>query len=190
MATAAVPSYAEVQATRRKNASVLASKALGDPASQPSILNLAEEPAPPKSRRRRLIERLPNILLVASSAVIASAALLLCADSVGAAMKENQIYVSFVAAWMSRATSAAGWVLLFSVVLVVGDGLLIWRLARNKDSPPGLLPWAAIAITAAQAAAHHAWKQLPGAFLPQHSRLKPEFPLSRYRELHFPCSSS
>lgn len=162
MATPGIPSYAEVQATRRKNASVLASKVLGDPASQPSILNLAEEPAPPKSRRRRFIERLPNTLLVASSAVAVSAALLLCADSIDAALKENQVYVSFILPWMTRSRAAAGWVLLCSIILAIGDALLMWRLARNKDAPPGLLPWVSIALTAAQAVSHHAWQQIPG----------------------------
>lgn len=151
-----------MQASKRKNASVLASKALGDPASQPSILNLAEEPAPPKSRRRRFIERLPNTLLVASSVVTLSAALLVCADSVDLALKENQVYVSFILPWMTRSRAAAGWVLLFSVILAIGDGLLMWRLARNKDAPPGLLPWMSISLTLLQAASQHAWQQVPG----------------------------
>lgn len=163
MATPGIPSYAEVQATRRKNASVLASKALGDPASQPSILNLAEEPAPPKSRRRRFIERLPNTLLVASSVVTLSAALLVCADSVDSALRENQVYVSFILPWMTRSRAAAGWVMLVSVILAIGDGLLMWRLARNKDAPPGLLPWMSISLTLLQAASQHAWQQVPVA---------------------------
>jgi hypothetical protein len=148
---APVPSYAEVQTLRRRNASVLAAKALAESTLQPAILNVYDDSKP--APRRPLIAYFPSVLLSGSSLLHICATLLLVADMINTELKWLQLYTAFGAPLLERAATAAKWVLVCGVALAAVDAAIIWHLLRRKRPlvlPPSALQWLCLPLTGCQ----------------------------------------